>query len=287
MKQKKSLTLLSSILISLSFTSPSFSKEPVKNTKASKPVVIKKVEPKKTIPVKVEENKGIDIKEIYASPKPETPKKETEPKKVEPKTEVKVETPKVEEKKEVKPQDTTSKPKETVTEKKEDKNLGVADDVDVLAYTYINNLEIRLALFDLVTNSSCSKSPQNCNSDENLAKEAKRITGILKEKFPTTFSIISEAQVQYFLMNSVTIRDKFGDKNLQKINQLKEELAKLNEGIFKEKKQDIIKISQETSKKIEPNTSTPTATSSPAPQNPSTEPNNTTNTTTPSTTLSS
>jgi Tol biopolymer transport system component len=275
----KKIKLLSLLLAFSSFNIEVANALPVKPT-VKKTVVkapVKKIPIKKETPKPVEKKVEVKLEEqIEFNPKTGT----TEKKIVKPKTttdkdkkdlnqiyknnepaknttktdEKKVEDKKTDEKKEpvltplnneVKKDNVTPETNTTPVKKDEKKVEGVTDEVDLITYAYLNNLEIKLDLFNLLSNNNCSKDPKNCSSDESLSKEAKNIIDILKNKNQYTENIPSEAQVKYLLMNSVTIKDKVGDSNIKKLAELRDNISKINTDVFKDKKNEIIKLLNE------------------------------------------
>ncbi len=130
----------------------------------------------------------------------------------------------------------------------------IADDLDISTYNYIDNAESSIAFFNLILNSVCSKSPDSCNDNDLLIKLSKEIVTEIKKNYPLNSNFVSEEQTKYLLMNSVTLKDKLGKDKVSKINQLKNDLKSINDSIFKEKRDDIIKKSIMLQPKPSPST---------------------------------
>ncbi len=128
---------------------------------------------------------------------------------------------------------------------------------EIFSYSYFNKIQSSLDLFKLILNSNCSKSPDNCNKNEILNTYSKNILTDLKNKYPEGAKNISEEQVKYLLMNASTFRDELGENNAQKLVQLGDDLNKIDQELFKEKSEEILKqiknLPAETIQKAETN----------------------------------
>lgn len=123
----------------------------------------------------------------------------------------------------------------------------VIDDADVNYFSALESTYASLDLIYLVDDSICSKGPEYCNSDELLTKVAETIITELKNKYPTSYKQFDIVKVKTLLLNSLSMKDKFKDnqKELKKLVEIKDQIQKLNEELFKLKKEKIIKKIQD------------------------------------------
>lgn len=123
----------------------------------------------------------------------------------------------------------------------------VIDDADINYFSALESTYASLDLIYLVDDSICSKGPEYCNSDELLTKVAESIINELKNKYPTSYKQFDLLKVKTLLLNSLSMKDKFKDnqKELKKLAEIRPQLQKLNEELFKLKKEKIIKKVQD------------------------------------------
>lgn len=123
----------------------------------------------------------------------------------------------------------------------------VIDEADINYFSTLESTYASLDLIYLVDDSICSKGSEYCNSDELLTKVAESIINELKNKYPTSYKQFDLLKVKTLLLNSLSMKDKFKDnqKELKKLAEIRPQLQKLNEELFKLKKEKIIKKVQE------------------------------------------
>ncbi|MFN8576453.1 MAG: DUF5050 domain-containing protein [Candidatus Sericytochromatia bacterium] len=187
--------------------------------------------PKKTAtpkPTKTPIKKTTDIKEIYEKKTSSTPKPIVNtPSPIITPTPIPITT-------------TTPIPSPTPTPTpKEERN---ADEVDVYIYNQINNIEANTALILKIVNSDCAKSPDNCNSNDSLNKLSLKMYEEMKLQYPLFTQNLSQEKIKYMLINSVSIKDRLGEQNISKLNQIQNDTKNLNLGLYKDKTDEIIKL---------------------------------------------
>lgn len=123
----------------------------------------------------------------------------------------------------------------------------VIDEADINYFSALESTYASLDLIYLVNDSICSKGHEYCNSDELLTKVAETILNDLKNKYPTSYKQFDILKIKTLLLNSLSMKDKFKDnqKELKKLDEIKTQIQKLNENLFKLKREKIIKKVQE------------------------------------------
>jgi hypothetical protein len=123
---------------------------------------------------------------------------------------------------------------------KEERN---ADEVDLSIYSQIDNIEANTTLILKIVNSECAKSPDNCNTNDSLNKLSLQIYNEMKSFYPLFTQNLSQEKIKFMLMNSVSIKDRLGEKNILKLNQIQTDSKSINNILYSDKKDEIVKIS--------------------------------------------
>lgn len=116
------------------------------------------------------------------------------------------------------------------------------DDVDVSMYNQVNNIEFNSALVLKIINSTCSKSPDSCNTNEILGSVSKQIYEELKSAFPISINNTSQEKIKFMIMNAASIKDRLGNENILKLTKISEDAKSINNILYSEKKDEIVKL---------------------------------------------